>query len=78
MVGPQTRLVIKLISGTLVFVGLVLGFIERRYAPIALVTDDSTILPSWVGWAAWLFSGVAAAIYVLVDIFEWRANKRRE
>jgi hypothetical protein len=73
-VASQTRLAVKIIAGTLLFVGLIFGFIERRYAPNAIVTDDSTILPAWVGWSGWILSALATVAYVLMDILEWRAR----
>lgn len=72
----QTRLAAKLIAGTLLFVGLIFGFIERHYAPNAIVTDDSTTLPAWIGWSGWILSALATVAYILTDILEWRARPR--
>jgi hypothetical protein len=72
----ETRSTIKVISGTVLFMGLVFGFIERYYAPNTLVTENSTILQGWVGWTGWVLSGVATVVYVLIDVFEWRTRRR--
>lgn len=68
---------IRAISGSMLIVGLALTFVERRYAPNSLVTDDSTILPAWVGWTAYLFALVAALAYNVTDYVEWW-NRRKE
>jgi hypothetical protein len=73
----ETRSTLKVISGTVLLIGLFLGSIERYYAPNAIVTDNSTVLPEWVGWTGWaFFSGVATVVYVLLDVLEWRGRRR--
>jgi hypothetical protein len=72
----ETRSAIKVASGTMLLLGLVFGFIERRYAPSAMLTENSAILPSWVGWAGWILSGVATVAYILVDVLEWWGRRR--
>jgi hypothetical protein len=62
---------IRAISGSVLIAGLVFTFIERRYAPNAIVTEDSTILPAWVGWLAYLLSLGAALAYNITDYVEW-------
>jgi hypothetical protein len=73
---PEIRLAIKVAAGTIILVGLVFGYIERRYAPTAIVTESSTILPSWVGWVGWILAAVGSVAYVLMDIIEWWARRR--
>lgn len=73
----NTRSTIKLISGTVLFIGLVFGFIDRYYAPTAIVTENSTILPAWMGWIGWILPSAAAVVYVLMDFLEWLRRRRR-
>jgi len=75
-VTPQIRLVIKVAAGMIVLFGLIFGYIERRYAPNAIVTEGSTILPSWVGWAGWILAALGSVAYVLMDIIEWWTRRR--
>ena len=51
--------------------GLVFDFVVRRWAPDTIVTESSTILPVWVGWAAHLFTLMAALTYNLTDYLKW-------
>jgi hypothetical protein len=71
IVNPEIRVAIKIVAGTAIFIGLIFAFLERRYAPSAIVTEDSTILPAWVGWTGWILSGAASVAYILMDIIEW-------
>ena len=41
---------LKIIAGTLVVVGIVVGFIELRYAPHALLLQSSPDRPWWLPW----------------------------
>jgi hypothetical protein len=68
--SPSTAHTIKIISGTLVIVALVISFFERWYAPNVLVLENSPNFPSWLGWLGWGLAAVAALTYFLVDIVE--------
>jgi hypothetical protein len=72
----EIRPAIKVAAGTIVLVGLVFGFIERRYAPITIVTQGSTILPPWVGWSGWILAAAGSAVYALMDVIEWWTRRR--
>jgi len=66
--------VIKAVAGTLLAVGIVISFLERKYAPNAVVTEDSPNFPSWIGWIGWIGWGIAAGatlVYVGIDVFDW-------
>ncbi len=67
---------VKVVAGTALVLGLIFTFIERLYAPNTLVTEDSTILPAWIGWFGLLLTAVASVVYVLVDILDWLHRRR--
>jgi hypothetical protein len=67
---------IRAISGSLLIAGLAFAFVERRYAPNSFVTDDSTILPEWVGWSGYTLAFLAAVIYNITDYLEWWDRRR--
>jgi len=71
-----TLALIRAVSGTLVIAGLAFAYLERRYAPNAIVTDDSIILPPWIGWMGYLFTLSAAVTYNVTDYVEWWGRRR--
>ena len=76
MSGAAIRSGIKVASGTVLVVGLILGFIEHWYAPDLIVSEGSVILPSWIGWSGWWLAAGAAIAYFVMDILEWRERRR--
>jgi hypothetical protein len=53
MSHPKDKAIFSLgraVSGTLVIIGLVFAYLERRYAPNTIVLENSPDLPGWVGW----------------------------
>ena len=61
---------IKLIAGTLIIVSLVIGFLEKWYAPHMIVLESSPDFPNWLGWAGWIIAASAALTYIGLDVFE--------
>lgn len=64
-------LLIRAVSGTLLIIGLVFVFIERRNPSSAILLESSRILPSWIGWAGYSASLIAALTYNLTDYVDW-------
>jgi hypothetical protein len=58
---------LKIIAGTLVVVGIVVGFIERRYAH-AFLSKSSPARPWWLPkGTGWLLTSVMAILYIVLD-----------
>lgn len=64
----STVLIVKAVCGTLVVVGLLINFFERKYAPHTLLLESSPNFPSWLGWAGWVVALSAAVGYFIVDV----------
>ena len=59
---------LKIITGTLVVVGIVVGFIEFRYAPHRLLLESSPDRPWWLpARIGWLLTSVTAILYLVLD-----------
>ena len=58
---------LKLVAGTLVLVGAVLGFLYLKYAPQELRLAASPKRPWWVPWLVWAVTSGSAVIYVVLD-----------
>jgi len=59
---------LKIIAGTLVVVGIVVGFIELRYAPHTLLRESSPDRPWWLPKGiGWLLTSVTAIMYIVLD-----------
>ena len=59
--------VFKLIAAIATVVGLLLGFLERRYAPHVRVTEDSPEYPAFLAWLGWSLAAVGALGYIALD-----------
>ena len=55
---------LKIIAGTLVVVGIVVGFIELRYAPHTLLRESSPDRPWWLPKGDWMASHLRHSDYV--------------
>ena len=64
---------LKIAAATLVVVGIVVGFINIRYAPHTLLLESSPNRPWWLPWVAWLLSSLSAAFYIVLDFMASRA-----
>jgi hypothetical protein len=59
---------LKIVAGSLVVVGIVVGFIERRYAPHAFLPKSSPARPWWLPkGTGWLLTSVMAILYIVLD-----------
>jgi hypothetical protein len=59
---------LKIITGTLVVVGIVVGFIELRYAPHVLLLQSSPDRPRWLPKGiGWLLTSATAILYIVLD-----------
>lgn len=65
--GHQETL--KFIAATATVIGLLLGFLERRYAPTTIVTEDSPSYPVWLAWLGWIVAAAGSIGYIIVDFF---------
>ena len=68
---PETQLILKLISGTVLVIALVIGFFERWFRPSYLMLEPSSRFPSWIGWLGWGMATLATLTYILIDFVEW-------
>jgi uncharacterized protein involved in cysteine biosynthesis len=59
----------KVVAAVVTIIGLVLGFFERRFAPKALVTEDSPNYPDWLAWIGWIMAALGALVYIAIDFF---------
>jgi hypothetical protein len=59
---------LKIVAASVTLLGLILGFLERRYAPKTIVTEDSPNYPEWLAWLGWTLAGVGALAYVAIDL----------
>ncbi len=57
----------KLVAAFATILGLILGFLERKYAPNFRVTSDSPRYPRWLAWLGWTLAAVGAIAYIPVD-----------
>ena len=58
---------VKIIAASVTIIGLLLGFLERRYAPHVRVTEDSPRYPAWLAWLGWTLAAVGALGYIVLD-----------
>jgi hypothetical protein len=59
---------LKIVAATLVVVGIVVGFIELRYAPHTLLLESSPDRPWWLPKGiGWLLTSVTAILYIVLD-----------
>lgn len=65
----NTLQAVKLVAGTLVVVGVVLGLLNQLLAPSALILESSPNRPKWMPWAAWAVPSFSALIYLYIDAF---------
>lgn len=59
----------KIIAACATVLGLLLGFFERRYAPTAIITEDSPRYPEWLAWGGWILAAIGALEYIAIDFF---------
>ena len=73
---PETQRLVKVISGTVLVIAVIIGFFERWYPPSYILTEASNGFPEWVGWLEWGLATVATLTYISVDFAAWRGSKK--
>jgi hypothetical protein len=63
---------LKIVTATVVIVGIVVSFLDRWYAPRALLLESSPNRPWWLAWLMWVLTSVPAILYILLDYLESR------
>ncbi len=61
------RAALKIVAAFTTVLGLLLGFLERRYRPNVRVTSDSPRFPSWLAWLGWSLATAGALGYIALD-----------
>lgn len=59
---------LKIAAGTATVIGIVLGLLDRVFAPHALLAESSPDYPAWLGWLGFIVASVAALSYIIVDL----------
>ena len=49
---------LKIVTATVVIVGIVVSFLDRWYAPHALLLESSPNRPWWLAWLVWVLTSV--------------------
>jgi hypothetical protein len=55
------------LAASLVFVGIVIGFLNLRLEPGNLLAERSRERPNWLPWLSWLITSFAAVFYIVLD-----------
>lgn len=63
---------LKIAAALTSLLGLLLGFLERRYRPHARVTSDSPRYPPWLAWLGWSLTAAGVIGYVAIDFLSAR------
>lgn len=58
---------LKIVAATTTVIGLILGFLERFFAPTVRVTEDSPNYPGWLAWIGWIVTALGAVAYIAID-----------
>jgi uncharacterized protein involved in cysteine biosynthesis len=61
---------LKIITAVLVVVGAVVGFINNKLSPDAILLESSPERPEWLPWLSWILSSLAAILYIVLDFIE--------
>jgi hypothetical protein len=66
---PLTAL--KIIAAVVTVIGLLFAFLERYFAPHALVTEDSPNYPDWLKWFGLILTALGVLTYIVID---WKSR----
>jgi hypothetical protein len=58
---------LKIIAATLIAVGVVIGFINLKLSPDALLLESSPDRPGWLPWLSWGLASAASILYIVLD-----------
>lgn len=62
---------LKIVAAVVTIIGLLLGFLERYFAPTHLITEDSPNYPDWLAWFGWALTALGVLAYIAID---WRSR----
>jgi hypothetical protein len=74
--SPSSPHTVKVVAGTLLIISLAVGFLERWYAPHALLLESSPNFPGWIGWLGFFLATLGTVAYLGVDILEGRRMRQ--
>ena len=60
---------LKIVAAVVTIIGLLLGFLERYFAPTHLITEDSPSYTDWLAWLGWVLTALGVLSYVAIDFF---------
>jgi multisubunit Na+/H+ antiporter MnhB subunit len=66
---PDGAFTLKVVAAVVTIIGLVFGFLERYFAPNAIVTEDSPDYPRWLAWLGWVITALGILAYIVADFF---------
>ena len=58
---------LKIVAATTTVIGLIFGFLERFFAPTAIITENSPNYPTWLAWTGWIVTALGAVAYIAID-----------
>jgi hypothetical protein len=64
----------KIVLATVTVLGVVLTFVEKWFAPTAMILEGPDPAPAWVGWLAFIAASFGAIGYILIDVFSSKGN----
>ena len=59
----------KVVAAVATIIGLLLGFLERRFAPKVILMENSPNYPDWLAWLGWIMAALGALAYIAIDFF---------
>ena len=66
---------LKIVAATIVIVGVIVGFLEMRYAPHGLLLESSPDRPAWLpGWLGWAVASASAILYIVLDYLQSKSH----
>jgi hypothetical protein len=66
---------LKIVAATIVIVGVIVGFLEMKYAPHGLLLESSPDRPYWLPqWLGWAVTSAAAILYIVLDYLESKSQ----
>ena len=61
---------VKTVAAVVVVVGIVVGYVNQKFAPHALLLESSPGRPTWLPWLGWALTSLASLAYIAADYFE--------
>ncbi|MEW6291274.1 MAG: hypothetical protein AB1545_15645 [Thermodesulfobacteriota bacterium] len=77
----MTKRDLKIITGTLTVVGIIMAVLEQYFAPDYLTFGSSPLGKPWFIWLKLAITSLAPIAYIIVDVFEHKKGnmeKRHE